>query len=468
MIENTNIETNQIGDGEVLREKTRPARRGGVRPREAEQIITALEAGVVPQQGIQHLLVGRSHEVEEVIRVLERVQSGESDLRVWAGDFGSGKSFMLRTIENLAVQKNFVCSTVDLTPSRRFYATDGKASALYTEIVNRLVVKGASEQQALQRILEQWVYQLIQEVKEQSDLSEDQLMRREGRKLVERNILDTMRSFYSTGLSYELGQAIVCYFRGYAEDDPSLQMQALRWIRGDITTKTEAKRELGIAQIITDDNWMDVLKNLAELFIKIGYAGFVVNFDEVVNVYKLPRQQTRDHNYERVLNLYNECKTGMAKGLFVNLGTTMKTVFDERRGMASYGALKGRMGIDDPHLSKLVDATATVQILRPLTSEEIYTLLEKLQIVYAASRTDAILFTPPEIKDYMEAQLNRPGAAEFLTPRAVIKDFLQILSLARQNRDQSIHDLLRLKFGAGLQVSKDADDHDDDLEIEIL
>lgn len=439
-----------------------------IRPREAEQVITALEAGVVPQQGISHLLVGRSHEVEEVIHTLERVAEGDSDLRVWAGDFGSGKSFMLRTIENLAVQKNFVASTVDLTPSRRFYATDGKASALYTEIVNRLVVKGASEQQALKRILEQWVYALIQEIQEETGLSADQLMRREGRKRVERRILDTMRNFYSTGLSYELGQAIVCYFRGYAEDDPGLQMQALRWIRGDIPTKTESKRELGISQIINDDNWMDVLKNLAELFLKIGYAGFVVNFDEVVNVYKLPRQQTRDHNYERVLNLYNECKTNLAKGLFVNLGTTLKTVFDERRGMASYGALKGRLGIDDPKLSKLVDASATVQILRPLTTAEIYTLLEKLQTIYATSRKEAILFTPQQIATYMEAQLNRPGADEFLTPRAVIKDFLQLLSLARQNTDQSVDALMQMKFGAGLAVSKDADDHDDDLDIEIL
>ena len=122
-------------------------------------------------------------------------------------------------------------------------------------------------------------------------------------KLVENTILKTTNSFYSAGLSYEFGQALMKYFEGIASDNMSLQIEAIRWIRGDITTKTEASRELGIKNVINDANYLIALKNLAELFLKIGYKGFVINFDESVNLYKLPRALTREKNYEMILNL---------------------------------------------------------------------------------------------------------------------------------------------------------------------
>ena len=114
-----------------------------INPKEAMTIITSLEAGVVPDIGIGHLLVGRSAEVDELIKILENVGEGGSDLRFWVGDFGSGKSFMLKTIENLALSKNFIASTIDLNPSRRFYATDRKAVNLYSTIIENLKTKNS-------------------------------------------------------------------------------------------------------------------------------------------------------------------------------------------------------------------------------------------------------------------------------------------------------------------------------------
>ncbi|MDU1829582.1 BREX system ATP-binding domain-containing protein, partial [Anaerococcus sp.] len=112
-----------------------------INPKEASVIINSLEAGVVPNMGVQHLLVGRNREVEEVIKILDSVADGRSDIRFWVGDFGSGKSFMLATIEQISIQKDFVVSTLDLNPSRRFYANDRKAVALYTEIIDNIKTK---------------------------------------------------------------------------------------------------------------------------------------------------------------------------------------------------------------------------------------------------------------------------------------------------------------------------------------
>ncbi|MBG9989055.1 ATP-binding protein [Aerococcaceae bacterium DSM 111176] len=432
------------------------------------EILRALEAGVVPIKGIRYLLVGRTKEVQEIVTVLDSVESGESDLRIWVGDFGSGKSFMLRTIENLAIQKNFVSSTVDLTPTRRFYATDGKARALYQAIVDNLMIKSSQNGGAIQSLFQEAINNTMQQVANENELSIMDLFDSNNKALVQNKILEITQTFESTGLSFEMGQSMNKYYEGLITNNQLLQTKALRWIQGDIRTKTEAKKELGINKIIDDDNWYDALKSLSELFNRLGYSGLVVNFDEAVNLYKLPRSTTRERNYERILNIYNDCKTGYAPHLFVNFGATRKTVFDEYRGMSSYGALKGRLGSERDLDSKLINMSRTALRLRPLNSEEIFTLLETIKEIFDIHHETTSDVKLEDIHFYMEEQLNRPGADEFLTPRAVIKEFLEILHLTRQNPEFSVMEIINMKFGNDpTPVEKDKDDTDDEIETEI-
>src|SRR5699024_8955802 len=329
---------------------------------------------------------------------LKKITEGQSDIRFWVGDFGSGKSFMLRTIESLALQQNFVVSTVDLTPERRFYATDGKARALYTEIIDHMSTQSSQNGNTLAVVIDEGINQVAQELAEKYSCSISEVFTVENRKWMENRLIDLTTSFSSTGLSYELGQAMMAYFDGIVSENRPMQLQALRWIRGDINTKTEAKKELGIAKIITDDNWFLMIKNLSELFAGLGYAGFVIDFDEVVNLYKLPRRQTRDANYEKILNLYNECKNGVCKHLFLNVGVTRKTIFDEQRGMASYGALQTRLGNEKALDQPLVNTSRTVLGLKPLSNEEIYTLLEHLTTIYNTNYKSEIGLTLSQIQ----------------------------------------------------------------------
>lgn len=436
-----------------------------INPKEASVIINSLEAGVVPNMGVQHLLVGRNREVEEVIKILDSVADGRSDIRFWVGDFGSGKSFMLATIEQISIQKNFVVSTLDLNPSRRFYANDRKAVALYTEIIDNIKTKTVKTGNALDTIVEEWLNDVFSIVADKNNVEISEIIGGNYKKEVSNEILNTIGNFSAVGLSFEFGEAIVKFYEGLIEDNRILRANAIRWLRGDITTKTESKKLLGINKIINDDNWFDALKNMSELFLGISYSGFVVNFDEAVNLYKLPKSVTRERNYERILNIYNECKSNIAKGLFINFGATRKTIFDENRGLSSYGALKGRLGSEESMDNKLINTNRTVLGLKALTNEEIYTLLENLVNIYNVNYKESISISENEIITYMEGQLNRPGADEFLTPRAVIKDFIEILDLKRQNPNNEIMDILTMRFKHILTISKDPDDLDDEIEI---
>lgn len=436
-----------------------------INPKKAQVIIKSLEGGVVPSIGVEHLLVGRNKEVEEVIRILENISGGQSDIRFWVGDFGSGKSFILATIEQIALKKNFVVSTLDLNPSRRFYATDRKALALYTEIIDNIKTRTTKSGNVLDTIIEQWLIQIFDKLANDLSVDKTKILEGEYSKYVENEILDTIGNFNAVGLSYEFGQAIIKYYEGFVNDNRSMRTNAIRWLRGDITTKTESKKILGINKIINDDNWFDALKNMSELFLEISYSGFVVNFDEAVNLYKIPQSITRQRNYERILNIYNETKSNLARGLFINFGATRKTIFDENRGLSSYGALKSRLGSQESMDLKLTNTNRTVLGLKPLTNEEIYTLLENLVNIYNVNYKEAISLSHEQIVSYMQGQLNRPGAYEFLTPRAVIKDFLEILDLKRQNPNSEISEIISSKFEDILAINKDPENLDDEIEI---
>lgn len=438
-----------------------------LKPKEASSIIDALERRVVPRIGIQHLLVGRAKETDEIIRLLQRVASGHSEIKFWIGDFGSGKSFMLQLIETLALRNNFAVSTVDFSPVRRLYASDGKARSLYSEIANKLMTQTSQDGNALAAILDDWIEALMNEVVSESQVDFDSLAGIENRHLVINKIVNTAKRFNSAG-GFEFGQAIAKYYEGYVNGDALLQENALRWLKGQYTAKTDSLRDLGIREIITDNNYYDMLKNLAELTVAVGYKGFVINLDEAINLYKISMSQSRSNNYEQILTMYNDCTyENRVKGLFVNFGGTRKFLEDERRGLFSYEALRSRLSIGKFADSALTDLSQPVVYLKPLSQEDIFTLLSKLKMVFEQHYSVAIPCDKDHITRYMESQLNRPGAREFLTPRQVISEFLQILNLSRQNPEASVNTLLDTMFGEQTAVTRDVDNHDDD-GIEVL
>ena len=431
--------------------------------KEADSVIKAIEGGITPRRGIQHLLVGRNNEVQEIVKILDKITEGDSEIKFWVGDFGSGKSFMLRTIESIALQKNFAVSTVDLNPTRRFYSTDGKSKALYSEIIDNIVVQTAQNGRAINTIIEIWIEKVKNQIINNKNLKAEELDKNP--QFIEKEILNLTSSFTTSSISYEFGQAIIQYYRGILKDDYEKKEKALRWLRGNIETKTEAKRELGIGKIINDDNLYEALKTFGELILDMGYSGFVVNFDELVNLYKIPQSQTREKNYEKILNIFNECKSNKARGMFINFGATKKTVYDKGRGMSSYEALKGRLGTENDDLSNLINTKKSVLLLKPLNNEEIFILLERLKDIYNVNYKTSIELDANEIRLYMEGKLNLPGADEFLTPRAVIKDYIEILDLIRQNPNENIIAIIEAKLGKMNKVEKDENNLDDEIEV---
>ncbi|CAL1518008.1 ATP-binding protein [Chitinophaga sp. MM2321] len=403
-----------------------------VKPKEATAIINSLIAGVVPKIGIQHITVGRSEETNAFIMALEDVKNGHSMVKFWIGDFGSGKSFMLHLMNTVALRQKFVVTNADFTPDNRLYANDGKAVSLYTSLMDNIAIQTKPEGGALSTLMEKWIEQIISKTALENNILLTEIRKKEQFPLIQANILKTINEITEVG-GFDFGMVVMKYYEGYVKDDEALRKNALKWLKGEYRTKTEAKHDLGVREIINDINYYDMLKNFCKLFVSMGYSGFLINLDEVINLYKISTSVMREKNYEKILAIYNDCFQGKVSHLFFNFAGTKETLENERRGLFSYDALKTRLETNKFETAEIRDFAQPVIRILPLDHNEIFVLLKKLKAVFDFNYSSSIDITDVDIQTFMEEMFNKPGAHEFLTPREVIRDFLNILNILRQN-----------------------------------
>lgn len=403
-----------------------------VKPKEATAIINSLLSGVVPRIGVQHITVGRSDEVDAFIKALDDVKNGHSMVKFWIGDFGSGKSFMLHLLNTVALKQKFVVSTADFTPDNRLYSNDGKALVLYTAIMDNIAIQTKPEGGALATLLEKWIEQVVATTAAENNLSLVQIREEQYLNLVKNKIMQSINELTDVG-GFDFASVIMKYYEGYINDDELLKRNALRWLKGQYKTKTEARQDLGVREVINDLNFYDMLKNFTALFVSMGYSGFMLNLDEAINLYKISTSTMREKNYEKILTIYNDCFQGKVSNLFINIAGTREFLENERRGLFSYQALKSRLETNKFETLQIRDFAQPVIRLMPIDHNEIFVLLKKLKEVFEFHYKLEIDISDNEIQNFMEEIYNKPGASEFLTPREVIRDFLNILSILRQN-----------------------------------
>jgi len=403
-----------------------------IKPKEATAIISSLVSGVVPRVGVQHITVGRSAEIDAFIKVLEDVKNGNSVVKFWIGDFGSGKSFMLHLLNTVAMKQKFVVSNVDFTPDNRLYSNDGKALALYSAIINNLSIQTKPDGGALPTLLEKWIEQILMDVAAENNIPILEVRDKKNLALVQASAMKNIKDLTDVG-SFDFGTVILKYYEGFIKDDEQLMRNALKWLKGEYHSKVEARQDLGVRELINDVNYYDMLKNFCKLFVSIGYSGFMINLDEAINLYKISTSVTREKNYEKILTIYNDCFQGKVSNLFFNIAGTVEVLENERRGLFSYQALKSRLERNKLEANEFRDFAQPVLMLKPLNNNEIFVLLKNLKAIFDFNYNTDIDITDEDIQLYMEESYNKPGALDFLTPREVIRNFLNILNLLRQN-----------------------------------
>ena len=400
-----------------------------IRTRDRDAILQSLAAGVVPRRGLQHVQVGRAAEVAALLRDVERVVDGGSSIRFVIGEYGSGKSFFLHLIRTAALEKQMVTMHADLAPDRRLYATGGQARSLYTELARNISTRTNPDGGALQSVVERFI-------------GEAQKTAQSIGREIEEVIHDHLVSLSEMVGGYDFASVVAAYWRGHDQGDADLQAAAVRWLRGEYTTKTDARRDLGVRTIIDDKNVYNMLKLLARFVELAGYGGLIVAFDEMVNLYKLANTRARNSNYEQILRILNDCLQGSVANLGFLMAGTPEFLTDTRKGLYSYEALQSRLSENVFASADLRDFAGPVLRLANLSAEELYVVLTKLRHIQAAGDEQAHLLPDEALQAFMEHCSNRIGAAYFQTPRNTIRAFVQLLMVLEQNPETSWEELI--------------------------
>ncbi len=419
-----------------------------IKAKDRDTILQALAAGVVPRVGIQHIQVGRAAEIAALVRDIERLVDGGTAFRFVIGEYGSGKTFFLNLVRLIALEKKCVTVHADLSPNRRLHAREGQARHLYAEAVANLSTRTKPEGGALPSIVERFVSDCIHQAKDRG-IS------------VEKVIDEALAGFSDYVGGYDYATVIKAYWRGDEEGNERLKSDALRWLRAEYSTKTEARQAVGVRNIIDDDHFYDALKLLAKFVVLGGYSGLLIVLDEMVNLYKLQNARSRNQNYEQLLRMYNDSLHGGSSRVGFVMGGTPEFLMDTRRGLYSYEALQSRLAENTFAQSGEIDPYSPVIRLQNLTPEELYVLLGKVRHIFLAGSGGKKLLPDEGLHAFMEHCSNHVGEAYFRTPRNTIRTFVQLLAVLEQRPGADWRQLL-----SSARIEQDdvqAPDSEDDL-----
>ncbi|MBP5606232.1 MAG: ATP-binding protein [Ruminiclostridium sp.] len=432
--------------------------------RVASAVINSLKGGVVPRIGLPYVTVGRRTEIDALLHDVDIIADGGAAFRFIVGKYGSGKSFLLQTIRNYVMDKGFAVMDADLSPERRLHGTKGQGLATYKELIRNLSTKTRPEGGALTLILDRWINNVRTETAAGSglDTSDPELTR-----LTEKKIFETVNTLSELVHGFDFAKLLIAYFRSYINGDDEQKAKVVRWFRGEYATKAEARAELGINIIISDDDWYEYVKIFAAFFVKAGYKGLLVLIDELVNIYKIPNSITRQYNYEKILTMYNDTLQGKARHLGIIMCGTPQCIEDTRRGIYSYEALRSRLAESRFGRGDIKDMLAPVIKLLPLTSEEMLVLVEKLADIHAGLFDYEQTVTEDDMIAFIKTEFGRIGADSSITPREVIRDFIGLLDILCQNPKLKAGELMGSDASTFAKPQTEADDSGNYSEFEI-
>jgi len=431
-------------------------------PKVPKRILTSLlssvSAGVVPRAGAPYIAIGRKDEIAALLSDLEEVNEGGGSMRFLVGRYGSGKSFLMQLIRGYALERDFLTADADLSPERRLYGTGGSGVATYRELMKNLASKASPDGGALPKIIARWISGLQGEVVGEGISMDDPRFT----DALSRRVMDTLREVEFLVGGFDFARVITAYYRAYIDGNDDCRSACLRWLRGEYSTKTEARHDLGfsVSVIIDDDNWYDFLKLWASLSRLIGYRGLVVFIDECVNLYKISHRVSRENNYEKILSMFNDTLQGRAPGLALILGGTPQFLEDTRRGLFSYEALRSRLCDSRFALDGFKNLIGPVIRLRRLSDDELFALISRITKLYAQNYGQEPRITEEQMVHFLQICLDRAGADSLITPREMLRDYMTVLNILMQNPEASFEDVV----GSAVTLKTEAEAEEEETE----
>lgn len=426
-------------------------------------LLESLSAGVVPRAGAPYVAIGREAEVSALLDSLANVADGGAFMRLIIGRYGSGKSFLIQLVRGYAIEKGFVCCDADLSPERRLFGSKGNGVATYRELLKNMSTKTSPDGGALPSLIAKW----ISGTKSETVMRGFPVGSPEFDDEVEKRLFEVTSEAEGLVGGFDFACVVNAYYRAEKCGDDVTLANALKWLRAEYTTRSEAKRDLGVSSVINDENWYDYIKILAFFVRRIGYKGLVIFLDECVNLYKITNRISREANYEKLLSMFNDTLQGNCMGLGIILGGTPMFLEDKRRGLYSYEALKSRLEEGRYADKGFKNVMGPVIRLERLDDNELYALVLRVKNLHSQNYGWDVPVDDSQAEAFLRDCLSGRAAENMVTPREVIRDFLEVLNILYQNPQAVFEDIVKNEIKKKDCVSVSGENEFDLSDIEL-
>lgn len=406
---------------------------GDVAFQEAQAVLQSLQAGVVPHAGLQHLAVGRVAELRQALGELGVLERGGGVFRVVVGDYGTGKTFFLHLVRQVALTQGYLVADADLGPELRLRG-EGRGLGTYRHLMANLASDSRPGGGALPLLLDRWCD--VIRAAAAADLGLPPGAAPVRSPAMSRALAAQLRPRLLALQALPRGFSWAAVLRRYLEAAFAGQDEAvaaaLRLLRGEFGSRAEARAALGEVTPVADADWHEHLRLLALTAVQAGHRGLLVLLDEGGHLASIPQPDARSANYEVLLGLLNDALQGRAHHLGLYLAGPPAMLKDPRRGLFSYPALASRLRPNPYADADHPDLAQPVLELRPLTPDELLALFLKVRAIHAGLHGEGPL-DADAVRAFLGGLLARPGADRFLTPREALRAFLQALNLLHQH-----------------------------------
>lgn len=377
------------------------------------KILNALRMGVIPNANLEELLVGKEAEKGEIANFLNTISKEKcSIVKFIKGEYGTGKTFLLNYMKQMALDKNFVVATVPINSGFNF----SKFDIFYTNIMSSLSIGGTSNEggTSFEEIFNIWI-------KELKNLGSMSLATQDIYKLI------SQLSSYNSSFS----SVLLTYIRAKIRNDYDLANIAASWIKGDRNVSYQLKKQLKIKGSVDKENALDIFTGFIKLLTLIGYSGIIIQIDEAELIMN-ERSDIRAKAYANIRHMIDLCGIGDLENCGVIFAGTNELFENEEKGFKSYGALYQRMG-ENISSGKISNVRQPIIQLSDFKEEDFYKLSEKILNIHENYYGYRSVTDINSIYNLVMVECMKSNQKDKVTVRKYLKKLLEILDLMQEN-----------------------------------
>lgn len=414
-----------------------------------ESVLMALKNGNVPESGVKDLCIGRERQIKEFENLLNKVNDKKAIVKFINGEFGAGKSFFLKVIEEMAYDENFVVSWISLSNDVPF----NKIDVVYKNIVKSLKCKTGT---SLSHIIDRWITGLKMMAYEETSDSQKQ------NQLVQESIHDDLTETREHANAF--ATAIENYNVLMNEEDYNTAEYVKAWLRGDSNIPYTIKRKFGVKGDVNKENAINFLEALSIFVKSIGYSGLVVLIDEAEFTMNLHNTKLRDIAYNYMRDIYDNCNLGKFENSLFVFAATPELFDNQKKGIPSYEALDDRL--KDVLDTDLEDMRKPIFDLKGFDENDLMEVSTKLISMHAeAYNWNAADKINPVLKDIVKIHIENAGlTGGRVIPRTFIRSFVSVLDMVQQNQShfKDSKEILKVFNDREAELNENIDEFDDD------